>query len=317
MLIQENRMPVSWIQRKARFVRRISWTAKASLLSVLLMFTPCDGHSQRRAAIPPLSESERNSVELFKKLAGQDRMESWKILQPLLTNRLASISKSKQDLATFFEMWLGPPETNALKAVETTVVWQLAPQRISGDVFAYSLKSTNDLNYFLVIDFRVPEKTAIGVLSEYNPVTKRGKHDEISQAEKLLAKELGAVDINLGAGSEDGSAKPGFNLSLNSSQSPETKVQQARKLSTLVSLRLTGRRVTDSWLSHLEGHDYLASLDLVSTSVTDQGLKYLFSVKALKWLTITDTTAVTENGVRSLKAALPKCEVELTKRPDQ
>jgi hypothetical protein len=264
----------------------------------------------------PSSESERNSVESFKKLAGKDRMEPWEILQPLLTNRLASTSKSKQELATFFEMWLGPPETNALKAVETTVVWSQAPQRINGDVFAYSLKTTNDENYFLVVDFRVPEKIAIGVLSEFSPVPKRDKHDEIPQAEKHLAKELGAVGINLGAGSEDGSAKSGFMLSLDSSQSPETKIQQARKLSTLVSLRLTGRRVTDSWLSHLEGHEYLASLDIVSTSVTDQGLKYLFRAKALKWLTITDTP-VTENGVRALEAALPKCKVEFTRRADQ
>src|SRR5688572_17417479 len=121
MLIQENRMPVRSIQNRARFVRRMGfWTMEVSLLSVFLMFAPCDGHSQRRAAILPLSEPERNSIELFKKLAGKDRMEPWEMLQPLLTNRLASTPKSKQELATFFEMWLGPPETNALKAVETT-----------------------------------------------------------------------------------------------------------------------------------------------------------------------------------------------------
>lgn len=259
------------------------------------------------------SESERACVEAFKKQAGQNRVESWKMLQPLLTNRLAAVPRTKTALKDFFEQWLGRSEDAALKRSEGAVVWPLSPASNRGDIFAYQIKNENYFSEDLVVDFRDPEKVQMGVASCYAPPPKKSSHDQISQDERRIAGELRATKINLGGGSEDGSAKPGFWVRLDGAEASEANVRKAAKLSTLVSLQLSGSNITDACLSPLMGHAYLASLDLKSTSISDAGLAYLVSLSALKWITI-DGGNVTEQGVQSMQIALPKCKIEFGKR---
>jgi hypothetical protein len=267
----------------------------------------------RNGQFSPSSESERACVEAFKKQAGQNRVETWKMLQPLLTNRLAAVPRTKTALKDFFEQWLGRSEDDALKRSEGAVVWPLSPASNRGDVFAYQIKNEDFFSEDLVVDFRNPEKVQMGVASCYAPPPKKSLHDQILRDERRIAGELNATEINLGGGSEDGSAKTGFLVRLDGAQASEANVRKAAKLTTLVSLQLSGGSVTDACVFPLKGHAYLASLALKSTSISDAGLAHLTGLSALKWLTI-DGGNVTEQGVQSLRTALPKCEIEFGKR---
>jgi len=257
------------------------------------------------AQLSPSSASERAYVEAFKRQAGQNRLETWKMLQPLLTNRLASVPRTKTALKGFFEHWLGPSEREALKRSEGAAVWALSPEQSRGDVLAYQLSIKDHFTEDLVVDFRNPEKVELGIASGYAPPPKKGPHDQISDDEKRIAAELDATEINLGGGSQDGSAKTGFWIRLEGARATEQNVRRAAKLTTLVSLGLSGKGVNDASLSPLKGHAYLASLDLNSTSISDAGLAHLTGLGALKWLTI-DDAAITEQGVNALRTALPK-----------
>jgi len=267
----------------------------------------------RNAQASPSIEAERACVQAFKKQAGQNRMETWKALKPLLTKRLASVPKTKTALKGFFEQWLGHSEREALERSEDAVVWALSPEPNRGDVLAYQLSSEKNSFEDLVIDFRNPDKVEMGIVADYAPTPKKGPHDQISRKEKQIAAELNATEINLGGGSLDGSAKTGFWVQLEGAQASEGNVRKAAQLTTLVGLRLTGTGVTDACLLPLQGHPYLATLDLYSTSVSDAGLAHLAGLNALKWLTI-DGGGVTQQGVNALRSALPKCEVKLQKR---
>jgi hypothetical protein len=231
------------------------------------------------------------------------------MLHPFLTNRLATVPKNKSALADFFVQWLGPSEDEALKRSGDTALWPSSPSTNRGDVFAYQLKNEGGFQEDLMIDFRNPEKIRIGIATGYNPPPKKSPHDEISEIEKRIATELNATEINLGGGSQDGSAKTGFWVILEGVHANEENIRKAAKLTTLVTLNLTGRTVTDASLSPLKGHSYLASLKLHSTSVSDAGLAHLSGLKALKFLTVEDSNA-TEQGVKALQLALPKCEIE-------
>src|SRR5262245_44030030 len=91
----------------------------------------------RSAQLSPSSESERAYVKAFKKQAGQNRTETWKMLQPLLTNRVASVPKNKAALKEFFEQWLGRSQTEALKRSADVVLGPLSPEPNPDDVLAY------------------------------------------------------------------------------------------------------------------------------------------------------------------------------------
>jgi hypothetical protein len=281
------------------------------LVAIAGLISACS-QSQRNPQLSPSSESERARVEAFKKQAGQNRLETWKMLQPLLTSRLASVPRTRTALKDFFEQWLGPSEREALKRSAGASVWALSPTPNRGDVLAYQLSNKDHFTEDLVVDFRNPEKVQLGISSAYAPPPKQGPHDQISGDERQIAAELNATEINLGGGSIDGSAKAGFWVQLEGAQASEENVQKAAQLTTLVSLRLAGTSVTDACLAPLRGHSYLAQLDLLSTSVSDAGLAHLTSLSALKSLNIAGGP-VTEQGVNVLRSALPKCEVEFGK----
>jgi hypothetical protein len=282
-----------------------------TLVGIMAIVSACS-YSEKSERFAPSSEVERNCVQDFKHQIGQNRMATWEKLQPLLTNRLASVSKNQPDLKAFFEQWLGLSEQDALKRSESAVVWALSPQPNTGDVIAYRLSGETNFFEDLIIDFRNPNKIRIGIASTYAPPAKTGPEDQISEKEKQIAAELDATEINLGGGSQDGSAKPGFWVQLEDSKASEENVRKAAQLTTLVSLRLAGRSVTDACLAPLKGHRYLASLELDSTSISNAGLTNLAGLTALKWLTFKGGT-ITESQVNGLHSSLPKCEIEFEK----
>ena len=110
-------------------------------------------------------------------------MEIWEQLKPLLVTRLASVPKTKSTLAVFFESWLGPSDPTALKECEELVLSPTPDQPIRGDVFAYRLKDEEGFKYFLIVDFRIPDRPGLNVATEYAPAHKKDAHDQISQAE--------------------------------------------------------------------------------------------------------------------------------------
>ncbi len=214
-------------------------------------------------------------------------------------------------MAAVIKEWLGPPEPDAMTACKHLVVWAGAPQPIDGDVFAYLLEKDDELLRYLVVDFRNPENPDIREAAVLpSPSGRDSPHDRISEAEKSLAKEVGAFTINLGGGSDDGRAKTGFRLWLQDGQGSEEVLRKARHLTTLVCVDLEGLQVTDAWLAHLEGHPYIGSMTLRSTSITDRGLRYLSKSTGLKWLTLAGC-GVTPEAVRALRTALPNCEIEV------
>jgi hypothetical protein len=74
----------------------------------------------------------------------------------------------------------------------------------------------------------------------------------------------------------------------------------------LLSLEWT--HVTDAGLAHLVGLQRLESLHVNCTAITDVGLPHLYHLPSLKDLWLIDTF-VTPEGVASIKAALPDCQV--------
>ena len=247
----------------------------------------------------------------FKK-GGEGREKAWGQLQAEFSKALENVPKTKADLTTLTEQWLGKSEPTSLQACEKLVVWAGAPQPMDGDVLAYLLSQDADgFRRFLVLDFRDPARPQIREASMTGPPSKKDDpHERITDAERAIAREIDAIPINLGGGSEDGSYKPGFRIWIQAGQGSEEILKKARALTTLVSVDLEGPQVTDAWLSPLEGHSYIGSIRLRSVSITDRGLLSLRKSTGLKWLTL-EHCAVTPAAVQELQAALPKCEIRL------
>src|SRR5690606_36432132 len=112
------------------------------------------------------------------------------------------------------------------------------PTAIKDDVLAYQLQNEDRFTADLIVDFRDPKKARVGVISSYTPLPKKSPHDDISEEERRIAKELDATAVNLGGGSLDGSVKPGFKVFLEGDLVTVANVRKAAQLSTLVSLNL-------------------------------------------------------------------------------
>jgi hypothetical protein len=92
---------------------------------------------------------------------------------------------------------------------------------------------------------------------------------------------------------------------------------QLRGLKQLQFLDLSGVKVTDAGLVHLRGLSQLEVLWLIETEVTDAGLIHLEGLKQLRLLGLainntlmSTSTKVTDQGVKKLQQALPKCKIE-------
>src|SRR5579859_745325 len=100
------------------------------------------------------------------------------------------------------------------------------------------------------------------VASTGPPSKKNDPQDRISDVEKAVAKEIDAIPINLGGGSEDGSYKSGYRIWIQAGQGSAALLRKASTLSTLVCVDLEGPQVTDDWLAPLDGIPYIGSMTL-------------------------------------------------------
>ena len=79
-------------------------------------------------------------------------------------------------------------------------------------------------------------------------------------------------------------------------------------LEKVTRLGLVSTQITDAGLKELAKLKQLTVLHLAETQVTDAGLNDVAKMKQLKLLTL-GRTKVTDAGVAQLKKALPKCDI--------
>jgi Leucine-rich repeat (LRR) protein len=85
------------------------------------------------------------------------------------------------------------------------------------------------------------------------------------------------------------------------------------KLSHLETLQLGKNKISDAGLAHLAKAPKLENLNLEGTTVGDAGLEHLAGVKTLTRLSLSKKTSkVTEAGMKKLKTALPKLNIDLS-----
>ncbi len=77
---------------------------------------------------------------------------------------------------------------------------------------------------------------------------------------------------------------------------------------SVIEVNLSNTHVTDAGLEHLKALTQLQELNLFSTKVTDAGLEHLKGLTQLTMLVLF-TPKVTDAGVRTLRQALPNCEI--------
>jgi hypothetical protein len=278
------------------------------LLAIVLGVGTLEGCSvtSETEAVLSVRDPDRIASDTFKK-AGPGRAKSWENLEPFLAARLRSIPRTKAVLSAFFEDWLGPSEPAALQRCKHLVEGPLTPQRLDADVFCYLLENKEGFKDYLVVDFRSPEKLTVSVATVLDAPA--SKDTTIPAAELEIAKQVGAVEVNVSGAADDGGPKPGWSIWFKDSEATPEDMRKARQISKLVAILLTGKGVTDEWLAPLKGHPYVTSVRLFSTSVTDEGLAHLRSLSSLKLLMLKDCP-VTDRGIAALKAALPHCRVE-------
>ncbi len=243
----------------------------------------------------------------FRSKSSTTRQAVWKRLKPVLAAELRA--RNPSDPHQFLTKLLGKGDAEAAKRCGAARKNPLAKTPNEGNMLAYNLETEG--NFFSDLVFQIDEDARVSfhVQSLVVPEQKDDPHDRIPEEEKENAKILGAVSVNLGGGSLDGTYKSGFNLALEGERVTDENLQKAAKLTTLVTLRLSGQNVTDEQLAILNGHLYLASIHLVSTSITNKGLDHLKTLPTLKFLTIRDAQ-VTNEAIEELKKAAPQCEVK-------
>ncbi len=80
----------------------------------------------------------------------------------------------------------------------------------------------------------------------------------------------------------------------------EVTVDEKSRDHSVIDVRLTCCRISDAWLTHLNGLTKLQSLSINGTNVTDEGLKHLRNLTNLQELSLYDTF-VTDVGLKHLK----------------
>jgi len=89
-------------------------------------------------------------------------------------------------------------------------------------------------------------------------------------------------------------------------------VQGVETLSNIEMLELIDSQITDSGLRNIVKLPKLRELNLSGTSISDAGVPYLTKCHELRKLAVVGTK-ITASGISSLKARLPKCEIESSK----
>jgi hypothetical protein len=89
----------------------------------------------------------------------------------------------------------------------------------------------------------------------------------------------------------------------------DDSVPALKALRRLELLNLAGTNITDRAVIDISGIQTLTSLSLKDTSVTDAAVPLLCKMRNLEYLTISGTQ-ISINGLRQLRACLPKCEIK-------
>ncbi len=88
----------------------------------------------------------------------------------------------------------------------------------------------------------------------------------------------------------------------------EVTVDRSDPNLAVMTVRLSGSKVTDDGLKHLRVLTRLKNLALNNTKITDVGLEHLKGMASLRELNLRNTM-ITDEGVKKLKEALPKCRI--------
>jgi Leucine-rich repeat (LRR) protein len=80
-------------------------------------------------------------------------------------------------------------------------------------------------------------------------------------------------------------------------------------LNQLQWLNLDRTQITDGGLAGIAGLTQLQSLNLDRTQITDAGLAHLAGLTQLRDLRLRNNPQVTDEGVKKLQQALPKCRI--------
>ena len=155
------------------------------------------------------------------------------------------------------------------------------------------------------------------------PVADAGALDKIRQTGALampLAQNTNLLDVEfnlVGDHIDDGTlaALAPVSQQIESLNLARTKVtddglKAIEPLKNLQKLHLENTKIGDAGLTHLKDLGSLEYLNLYGTAVTDSGLTQLEGLKNLKSIYLWQTK-VTPAGVEKLKAALPKCDVNV------
>ena len=132
--------------------------------------------------------------------------------------------------------------------------------------------------------------TGLQVLNLYgNRITDTGL-DELKSLTNLKV-----LDLNLTSVTDEGLAKL-------------TGLKQLERLELTATTGLGGPQISNHGVRHLTALTELKHLVLIGSGVTDASLEYFSAMSMLTTLNVVDTQ-LTEEGIRSLKRALPNCEV--------
>ena len=98
------------------------------------------------------------------------------------------------------------------------------------------------------------------------------------------------------------------NLFLLRSEIGDTGLAYLRPLKHLESLNLRNTNVTDEGLTYISELPVLRQLDLSGCNISDKSVGHLSKMFALRELWLSNTR-ITKEGLRDLRDALPKCEI--------
>ncbi len=104
-------------------------------------------------------------------------------------------------------------------------------------------------------------------------------------------------------------------LSLSMTELTDDGWRYLKSMAQLRSLNVSSTHVTDEGLLYLKGMTQLRTLDLSSTRITDGGLQHVANLRGLEVLKIMGCPFITPDGVRQLRAALPKLQLDIPEPP--
>ena len=144
--------------------------------------------------------------------------------------------------------------------------------------------------------------------NDENPAKSRTESDSGQPEGTKLKFPSSTTDEQL-AEKLKGWANAATSLFLANSKITDAGLAHLKGLENLKSLNLVWTKITDAGLAHLKGLSKLENLDLGATNLTDAGLVHLKGLTNLQELGLNRCNLITDAGLKSLKKALPGCEI--------